>query len=606
MVGENNQKQRVINHRKLIENYFYITDKDRNTVLLKFKPVQEKVYNKIRDLKRKKKPVRLIMLKARQLGMSTLTEALGCSTCISKKNQEMLIISHRTDTSDHLFSMTKYYVDNLPSELKPEIKKDNENTLIFDNKEGTGLHSEIRVMTANPKTEDGAGRGFTFSFVHLSEYDFWECNSEKVLASILSSCTDDSIVIIESTANGVRYLKKLWDDAVSKKANNDPDAIWEPMFFAWYQDEQYETDYVNADLVKTLTEEEKDLLEIFKVDDFTKDLSERRWLQKLQWRRKKIYEMNGNLEMFHQEYPSTPEEAFITSGESVFNNSIIAQRLREVAQEHYEDRGYYEYTLEMDEYTQQRRIKEWKWVSNKDGWIVKYIKPKKRVPYIVATDPSGSGGDYTAIEVIDNRNGEQVCEMHKQKMTSLDIAINGILLGYEYNNAYIVSETNYAPEVIDLYREFDYLNIIMDTFTIAQMRHKQPNKYGFRTTPSNRGSLIGNLEDMIGARGVASAEFTNINLIHSPILLKEAQNFVTRKVYDMMGHEQLKKEANSGAHDDTLMAYAIALEVRKLGQQSFSLLPEEDYTVKAPTKFDMIFGADNFTEEEGDTYADYI
>ena len=584
------EKGKVINVQNLIENFYWVVDENSRDTIFKFRPSQLKVYNKIKWCKENKKKVRLILLKARQLGMSTFTEALGSALAITKRNQDMLIMSHRADTSDHLFQMTHNFISHLPPELKPDVLKDNENEFYFNNKDRTGLNSQIKVMTANKKNEDGVGRGHRYTFVHMSEYDFWDCDASKVMMSIMSACTDDSIVIIESTANGCRYLKKLWDDAVSQ----GDESVWIPMFFPWFQDEKYEADYsLVSFLDHPLNEEEEELLELFKNDEDTCDLPIERYYRKLQWRRNKLKEMGGNLDHFHQEFPSTPEEAFITSGESVFNINLIAQRRRMILKQEklYEDKGYYQYELGFNPTTQTRFIKKWKWVSDeKKGYITKFKLPEERVPYIVSTDPSGSGGDFTASEVIDNRNCDQVAELYKQKMSAQEIAIQTVLLGTEYNLAYLCSETNFAPEIISFYKEFEYPNLIVDE-NKSGLGVQTLKKYGFRTTPANRGGVISNLEQVFGVRG-CSEDGCELHLIHSLVILKEAENFVTITKEDGEGHEKVKKVANAGAHDDTLMALAIAYEVRKTGQQSFRLLHVEP-TEKPRYAIDYILGLED-------------
>lgn len=584
--------------RKLIENFFYIVDKDSNDVLLKFKKGQEKVYNKIKWCRENGKQPLIIILKARQLGMSTFTEALGCAFAITERNQDMLIMSHRADTTDNLFNMTHNYIAKLPTELKPDILKDNENEFFFNNKERTGLNSKIKVMTANKKNEDGVGRGHTFTFVHMSEYDFWDCDAPKVLMGIMSACTNSAIVIIESTANGCRYLKQMWDEAISLGDRS----IWIPMFFPWFQEDEYEADYSPIDF-QNLDDEEKELIELFKQDEDTCNLPYERYLRKLQWRRNKIGAMSGKVEYFHQEFPSTPQEAFITSGDSVFNTSLIASRKRMLSRQPtpFEDRGYYEYELGFNPETQTRFFKSWKWISDhKNGYITKFKKPIDRVPYIVSTDPSGSGSDNTASEVIDNRTCEQVCELHKGKLTALQIAIQTMCLGFDYNIAYLTSETNYAPEVVSFYKEFGYPNLIVDENKTG-LGVQVLKKYGFRTTTANRGNLITNLEEIIGSRG-CDEDHCQLHLINSMTLLTEAENFVKVAKYDDEGHiKQIKAQANAGAHDDTLMAYAIAIEVRKTGQQSFTLLPENKEE-KQKDPFDILLGLDDeisyFEDEE--------
>ena len=107
-------------------------------------------------------------------------------------------------------------LEYLPESIKPEQKKSNAKELVFNNEEGTGLDSKIKCMTAGGK---GIGRSDTFTALHLSELAFWEGNKQDTLLGLLQAVPNipESIVIIESTANGFDYFKELWDKAVEEK-----------------------------------------------------------------------------------------------------------------------------------------------------------------------------------------------------------------------------------------------------------------------------------------------------------------------------------------------------------------------------------------------------
>ena len=109
---------------------------------------KQKLYDTIKELRENNKPVRIIILKARQLGISTATESIFFTNSVLGFNIKTGIITHKSDATSNLFNMSKLMYQNLPDKLKPSLIKDNQNCLTFNNQDGTGLNSEIKCMTA--------------------------------------------------------------------------------------------------------------------------------------------------------------------------------------------------------------------------------------------------------------------------------------------------------------------------------------------------------------------------------------------------------------------------------------------------------------------------
>lgn len=251
-----------INTKKYIENFLKIKDKQSQVIPFTLNEPQNKLYDKIKELKNENKPVRIIILKARQMGFSTLTEAIVFKETATKFNRTAGIIAHEAKATNNLFNMSKLYYDNLPKPLQPQLKARNAQELYFNNDENTGLNSRLTCMTAG----EGAGRSGTYNILHLSEFAFWTGNKQDAFISLMQTVPNnkDSMVIIESTANGYDFFKELWDKAVS----NENDFI--PFFVGWNELKEYQMPYTGFDL----TDEEKDLQSRFNLS-----------LEQLQWRR---------------------------------------------------------------------------------------------------------------------------------------------------------------------------------------------------------------------------------------------------------------------------------------------------------------------------------
>ena len=235
-----------INTKKYIEEFLKIKNKKSEIIPFKLNYPQQKLYDVIKQEKRLHKPVRIIILKARQMGFSTLTEAILFKETATKFNVSTGIITHQEDATTNLFNMSKLFYTELPAEIRPQLLNSNAKELIFNNREGTGLNSKIRCMTAGSK---GVGRSATYNKLHISELAFWQGDKKEILTGLLQTVpyTEDSMVIIESTANGFDYYKTMWDEAV--RGDND----YIPVFIGWNDLPEYQLPYNGF----TLTQEEK-------------------------------------------------------------------------------------------------------------------------------------------------------------------------------------------------------------------------------------------------------------------------------------------------------------------------------------------------------------
>lgn len=158
----------VKNAKQYIEKFLMIKTKNNEIVPFTLNEPQKRLYDVIRQQAEQKKPIRLIILKARQMGFSTLTEALIFHRTATKANVNSLIIAHKDDATTNLFNMSKLFYSELPPMMKPQRRASNAKEIIFDapsrREDLKGLNSKIKCATAGG---DGVGRSDTFSY----EYD---------------------------------------------------------------------------------------------------------------------------------------------------------------------------------------------------------------------------------------------------------------------------------------------------------------------------------------------------------------------------------------------------------------------------------------------------
>lgn len=519
-----------INTKKYIEEYLKIQDKNAKIIPLKLNKPQLKLYDALEKQYREGKPQRVIILKARQMGFSTETEAIIFKRTATKHNIKSGIVTHEASATNNLFDMSKRFLDNLPEIMKPEIKKSNAKELVFNNDKGTGLNSTIKCMTAG---NDTIGRSDTFHNLHISEYAFWTGNKIKTLIGLLQAVpgTPSTVIVIESTANGYDDFKDMWDKAVEGKNE------FAPVFCAWWELEEYRREYDGFEL----DEKEIKLKELYDLDN-----------EQLAWRRWCIQNnCRGDLNLFKQEYPSNPEEAFISSGSCVFDKEKIVTRIQELKNVKPLKQGYFDYNYDG------LAITNIKWINDSNGIIKIYKDVKSKNPYVIGGDTAGDGSDNFIGTVLDNTNGEQVAELSHQTDEDL-YARQMYCLGMYYNQALIGIEVNFSTFPEKELERLKYPKLYQRQIEDSQT-HKFQLKGGFKTTSITRPIVIAGLVEIFR---------DDIDKINSIELLREALSFVR--------NEKGKPEAETGKHDDRVMATAIAYYIRP--QQSMTIEVFKDKT----------------------------
>lgn len=557
-------KEFILNARKYIETFLMIQTKDGRLEQFKLNEPQDRLYQILHEEWGKGKPIRVIILKARQMGFSTLTEGLIFWSTATQFDVNSMIVAHTDEATANLFRMSKRFYDLLPEAIKPMSRSSNAQEIVFDApaklaaKGARGLRSRLRCATAGGS---GVGRSYTLRNVHMSEFAFWPGAKMETFTGIMSAVPDSpgTIVIIESTANGYDEFKKLWDRAV--QAQRDGTDGFLPVFFPWYEMK----DYRRQPLPNfQRTAEEQELADTFHLDD-----------EQLAWRRWCIENMcGGDVDLFHQEFPATPDEAFIATGRCAFDKRALVLRREQVRQDRWE-RGLFRVQKGLN-----GKILGWEWHQEEQGPLRIRKHPEEGVPYVLGGDTAGTGSDFFAGHVVDNRTGEQVAVLHHQFGERM-FAEQVYCLGMYYNEALVGIETNYStyPEMV--LEELGYPNLYvrqrLDNYTGKLM-----DTFGFDTNPATRPAIIDGLKD------VAKSALETITDYDT---LGEMLTFV----YD----QNWKAQAEQGEHDDLVMSLAITHFIR--GQQTTQVRSKEkmagahwtndmweDYNRATPEERDML------------------
>jgi hypothetical protein len=443
--------------------------------------------------------VRAIILKARQMGLSTYTTGRVFWKSYFNAYNKSVVMAHDAATSDALFSMSRNTIYNMSDTFRPVLKKSNAKEIMFEHND-----SGYRLYTAGAPE---AGRGTTPTIAHLSEVAFWG-HDEKILAGLFQgiSQADGTEVILESTANGVgNSFHRLWQGAV--KGENDYVAIFVP----WYLMTEYRR---KAPEGFERTTEEEVLVTRYNLDD-----------DQLYWRRLKIAE--GGEDKFRQEYPATPEEAFIVSGSNVFNIEKLSKLVPQPI-------------LAKREFNFESSMME----DLKDGSIEIFKYPTFEDAFAIGADVSlGVGKDYSTAVVINAQR--EVCAVYRSN--TIDPSQFGDLLFYlgrYYNNALLAVESNsMGIATLNRLTQMGYVNMYYQT-KMANVSKEEGSRIGWRTTSASKPAIIGFLKNAIEQEDI---------WIPSRVIIGELMNYVA----DDSG----KTNAIVGQNDDTVIALAIALEV---------------------------------------------
>lgn len=273
-----------------------------------FNPVQRKLHAIIEKQRAETGRVRVVVLKARQEGVSTYTAARYYHKTIKRPGFLTAIVAHEKPASRNLFNLVKRFHDHMPDDLRPATGASNAEELKFSN-----IDSGYLVSVA---TEDGAGRSSTAQALHASEAAFW-VNLKEQLAALMETVPDlpETEIIVETTGN--QYgdeFHQFWCKALAGENS------FLAVFLPWFDDPTYRKP-VPADFA--MMADEKQLAELHGLD-----------AEQVYWRRCKIAD-KGDINYFKREYPATPEEAFMASNFDSFITHDLVLRARKETIEPY-------------------------------------------------------------------------------------------------------------------------------------------------------------------------------------------------------------------------------------------------------------------------------
>lgn len=559
--------------------YVYIKNKGGgDDVLFRLTRPQRKFVERLEKLRKANKPIRIVLLKARQWGGSTTSQLyMAWLQLIHKVGLNSLIIAHQGAGSDEIKDMFDRMIKAYPITMLyklGETYNENESKLV-----GVGHSGSIhRVPQRNCKIKIGTAerpdscRGGDYNLVHLSEVGLWKTTDGKKPEDIVRSACSGillkpyTMIVYESTANGTgNFFQREYDAA--KRGTSQ----FEAMFVSWFDIEQYSLAFDNNDAKADFA------IWLWKNRNNSSASSARAESGKYLWW---LWEQGATLEAINwyvqerakynehapmaSEYPSDDVEAFVHSGERVFDKYKVDEFRSSCKPPKYIGDVYADGDSGKD------ALKNLRFAEDTQGllwiWDLPEIDDKEIVTnrYLTIVDIGGRSkkADWSVILVIDRLfmlDGDRP-EVVAQWYGHIDMDIlawKAAQIAAFYDNSLLVIESN-TLETHDKERQVDgdlshfILNQIKDVYpnlyarkqTEDEIREGLPRKYGFHTNVATKPMIISTLIKVVREHLYTERDE---RCLDEYVVYEKKQNGAFGAI--------------TGKHDDLLMTRAIGLHI---------------------------------------------
>jgi len=519
--------------------------------------------------------VKTIVLKSRQVGISTDTAMRNLDALITIPMCNTLVLAHDGMTTELLYDIYRRGYDNMPPEIdivdnegnfvqtvniKPEEKSYTGKRLQFQ----PPLDSRLTVQTAG--AGDNVGKGITLNRVHFSEAaNYVDFNNVFNSTNQALPKNGDVYAVIESTANGVSGVGegfyKLWQKSVKewenfKQGRQKTFEGYRPVFLPWYKLSEYTKPLIHGKLTTIETidfgspDEKKKFLE-------TEELLMSEYnvpIEGINWYRDCIKEKcSYSLREAKRYYPTFPEDAFLATDHGFFDSTKLYTVLKD---------------LENDppEYERGRVNEDIEFEQDRHGQleIIKHPDSSYMNRYIVSLDPSTGveDGDYAPMKVYDRLTQEWVARWYGREDEDV-LAEELMKLGYYYNEALLIPERNLAT-VINIIKPD---GIIPYTGPIWVDENKRGDvSYGFQTNIQTRKMLLDGYKAWIR---------DNYEKLMDKLEVEEHINFIK-----VAKHGTVKYEAAPGHHDDIVIANALTIWAADNWDEDLAQLNEDQSDIE--------------------------
>lgn len=581
----NEEKQKVIEAFVRVRNkedfcfwaatYVYIKNKGGGEdVLFRLTRPQRRFVARLEKKRRAGKPIRIVLLKARQWGGSTTSQLyMAWLQLVHKVGLNSLIIAHQGMASDEIKDMFDRMIKSYPTSLLYEMGAqydENESKFVGVGKSGA-IH---RVRQRNCKIKLGTAerpdscRGGDYNLVHCSEVGIWKKTDGKSPEAIVRSACSGillepyTMIVYESTANGTgNFFQREYDAA--KRGQSQ----FEAMFVSWFDIDQYSMPIEDVEAFATnlwLNRNNEN------ANSNREESGRYLWwlwekgatLEAINWYIQERSKYNDHGQMA-SEYPSDDVEAFVHSGARVFDRYKVellrgACKAPKYIGDVYGDADTGEDCLKNLRFSEDRQGLLWVWSLPE---IDENVKVVNRYLAIVDIGGRSKKADWSVITVIDRmfmmEGGKPAIVAQWYGHIDMDLlAWKAAQIAAFYDNALLVIESNTA-ETKDRERNVDgdqsayilnqikgvYDNLYARKQSEEDIKQKAPRKLGFHTNTRTKPMIISTLVKMVRESGYVERDERCLD------------EYLT---YEKKGSVYA---AIAGKHDDLLMTRAIGLHI---------------------------------------------
>lgn len=582
---EDRTLERLRDHETWARHCAKIVNKRKQLVPLELRPWQREFQRKIAEQRAAEKPIRGIIVKARQLGFSTDIQATFIQEATLNDFIACLTVAHDLETAGKLFEIGNRVYHKLPEDprIKPPLTHER------DSKGGMKYMRWANGSTYDVETAGDrvGGRGQTPDKLHLSEIAHYPESWQEGLLGLLNGVPDTptSMVFKESTANGRNWFEKDWNQAVQG------DSGYFHIFVPWFEDLDYSLEFGSLEereaFEQTLggyrggkpeeaewREDEPMLLERF--PQLT--------LEQLHWRLFAIKtKTNYDVVLFKQEYPAYPEEAFKATGRHVFSVTFTSRVLGRIqSAEKQPDVGILRAVESVEKRTREGTIEvptKVEFVPIEATGFNRYVHPTWSIwqhpvdpasfdhlprdeqpvfrpgQYVIGNDVAGeeettTSGDtaWHALQVIDHVTKAQKARW-RGRIAIHSLTYEAVLAAVYFNDAILAVEVTGGwggPVAHNAWRQYGYPNVYRRVKTDGK-KEKTADVLGWMTDTGTRPEMIANLTEQL-------AEATDG--IIDPLTADELTTFVY--------NEKGKPVPETDHFSDLIMALMVAKMVARI------------------------------------------
>lgn len=452
----------------------------------------------------------VIVLKSRRIGITAIEQAISYRIASTQPYSDVATLAHKWESTQRIFSMVATFHRQDPLAI-PLRTKGSRTSLQFSN------GSNFFIGTAGG---EGFLRGDGVARVHWSEVSK-SCRGPQQMAKVedlwsgLSGAASHGDVTLETTANGREWFYQQWVDA--KAGMNE----LKPVFLRWFDDplnRLQSTEFNPEEILDTLTEEETGLIKVHDLD-----------MAQIAFRRqmKRVYKR-----LFPQEMPEDDKTCFISSGICFFDIDAVTQILERIESE--------------QDGARRTHIA--------GGYEVTWEAPVAGRKYVVGVDTSEGipGADRGGVAVLDKETGAQVASLHGYFRPRL-LAEHAVRMARHYNDALLgVERQNHGhavlQRVMELGRPYNLPHFRGGRlYYYVKGESLKTSREGWSTDGQTRDVMLDDLADAVSQGWMK---------VRDPDFAEELSTFNLQT--------NGKYEADPAAHDDAVMKWAIAWQMRKV------------------------------------------